>query len=639
MRDTNANTDKQPESEDDIFRRSNAACMRSIARDANLLVNLSDSRSALQLGIKAPVFEALAGEPQMPEQMSSQVSAKKAAEIATQRAIGDAIALLGAYHDEKLHERYMPSNQHELQLYNALELSRCEAIGANHYRGVAKNLASLQRQSHSSRQIKTYTGIEQLALVVGCMAYQSMCGEPPQASLSRLVNHWQSNIEARALDSFKQLSRVQSDQYRYGQSALSLIAKLDVRSLVSNSEHDDEQSPKPVDASEDESEEQSMHSDDVPDQEDEARMEQAAADAMREELEDQQDVIQSAADDADDVGSTQPNKDAPVSSDAQTEGQAEILSGGGYSVFSSQFDEVVNAHELSFEAELGELREKLDQQIERHSSLVGRLSGRLQRILMAEQQRHWIFDLDEGHLDTSRLTRLVTQPLSSLTFKAESEIKFKDTTITLLLDNSKSMLGKPITIAAACADLLAQTLERCGVSVEILGFTTTELHGGQSVDQWQKSGGAANPGRLNGLRHIIYKSADTPYRSARKSLGLMLRGDILKQNIDGEALLWARSRIVRRPEQRKIIMMISDGAPIDTSTMSANAENFLVDHLHQVIGSIQKQGEIELVAIGIGHDVSLYYKKSITIYDVKKLGRAMLAQLSDLFRDSSGSGP
>jgi len=234
---------------------------------------------------------------------------------------------------------------------------------------------------------------------------------------------------------------------------------------------------------------------------------------------------------------------------------------------------------------------------------------------------------------------VVTQPLSALSFKAESELKFKDTTITLLVDNSKSMLGKPITIAASCADLLARTLERCGVSVEILGFTTTELHGASSTEQWRKQGSEANPGRLNGLRHIIYKSADTPYRAARKGLGLMLRGDILKQNIDGEALLWAQSRIKRRPEQRKIIMMISDGAPIDSSTMSANPGDYLVDHLHKVIGDIQKNTDTELVAIGIGHDVSVYYKKSITIYDAKKLGRAMLAQLSELFRKSSGSGP
>ncbi len=626
MRDTNANTDQQLENEEQIFRRSNAACMRSIAGDANLAVELTDATSATQLGLNTAV-------------LAHEVStAQGTSQVAMQRGLGDAIALLGAHHDEQLHKQQTPANQHEQRLFHVLELSRCEAIGANHYRGVAKNLASLQRQLHTNQQIKTYTGIEQLALVVGCMAYESMCGEPPQASAGRLVNHWRSNIEARAQDSFKQLSRVQSDQLRYGQVALALIANLDVRSLVSTSEPEDTQNSKPVDASEDDTEE-SLLGTDVPDQDDEAQMEKAAADAMREELEEQQELIQSSADDADDIGSTQPNKDAPVSNDAQAEGQANLLSAGGYSVFSSQYDEVVTASELSFDAELAELREKLDQQIDRHSTLVGRLSGRLQRILMAEQQRHWIFDLDEGHLDTSRLTRLVTQPMSSLTFKAESELKFKDTTITLLLDNSKSMLGKPITIAAACADLLAQTLERCGVSVEILGFTTTELHGGQSVEQWQKSGAIANPGRLNGLRHIIYKAADTPYRSARKSLGLMLRGDILKQNIDGEALLWARSRIARRPEQRKIIMMISDGAPIDTSTMSANAENFLVDHLHEVIGSIEKQREVELVAIGIGHDVSLYYKKSITIYDVKKLGRAMLAQLSELFREKSGSGP
>jgi len=620
MSDTNAKTQHQPIVNDNTLRRSTAACMRSIAQDAQLRDELHESEAAMQLGVIVPELDT-----------STQHD-----EQAVLRGIGDTLAVLGAYHDAPMHLQHLPKNQHDRRLFNAMELTRCEALGANSYNGVGKNLLRLHSKTYSVTKLKTLSGIEQLALVLGCLTNEALTGEPTQLQLSSLVDQWRATIDSRVSNNFKRLCTAQADQLAYSEQSLQLIALLDVQSLVSGSESDDALA-KPETVENDDSEEHVLH-DDIPDEQNEALLEQAALDTMREELEEQEESVQSAADDANDRGSMQPNKDAPVDSEAQSNGDADIVGVGGYSVYSSLFDEVVQASELSNDAELDELRDRLDQQIQRHSSLVGRLSGRLQRLLMAEQRRHWIFDLDEGHLDTSRLTRLVTQPLSSLSFKAESEQKFKDTTITLLLDNSKSMLGKPITIAASCADLLARTLERCGVSVEILGFTTTELHGGQSVEHWLNNGGTANPGRLNGLRHIIYKSADMPYRSARKGLGLMLRGDILKQNIDGEALMWAHSRIVRRPEQRKIIMMISDGAPIDTSTMSNNPENYLVAHLHQVIADIQKLGKAELVAIGIGHDVSVYYERSITIYDVKKLGRAMLAQLSDLFRDRSGSG-
>ena len=624
MRNANITTDSPVITPQEHFRQSNAACMRSIASDAQLAVELQASATATQLGVRAPVIDAPVNDD---------------VQQALLRGVGDAIALLGAYHNNELHQQLLPENTREQSVFNALERTRCEALGATNFKGVAKNLAWLQLKTHSAGVVRGYNGIEQLSLTLESLVRQVLTGEPIPVPIRPLVERWREAIEARAGNHFEALAKKQSDQAAYAQVVLKLIESIDLQALVSHSEPESAEDTTSVEAAPDDNEEQAEPAVDAPDQDEEALLEQAAADVMREELEEQKDAIQSAADDADEPGSTHPNKDAPVSSDTESTGKAEQLGVGGYSVFTSEHDEIVSATELSTDAELTELREKLDQQIERHSTLVGRLSGRLQRLLMAEQQRHWIFDLDEGQLDTSRLTRVVTQPLVALSFKAESELKFKDTTITLLVDNSKSMLGKPITIAASCADLLARTLERCGVSVEILGFTTTELHGGLSVQQWQDQGATVNPGRLNGLRHIIYKSADTPYRSARKGLGLMLRGDILKQNIDGEALLWAQSRIRRRPEQRKIIMMISDGAPIDTSTMSANPGNYLVDHLHKVIGDIQKRGEVELVAIGIGHDVSVYYEKSITIYDVKKLGRAMLAQLSELFRDKTGNGP
>ena len=626
MRDPNTSAGQEAVRDEEQFRRSTAACMRSIASDPDLHIDLVNADAALQLGVVAP-FE---------------LGSSADAQLALFRGVGDAIALVGAYHDAQFHQQVLPQLAHEQKLFNALERARCESLGVTTYSGIAKNIAWLHRKTHSTQSIKTYSTIEQLGLALACLVSETITGRaitgPVHFSpIVALVKRWRATIEPALLPYAPRIKKAYRDQPQFAQLALQIIQALDVQSLVTKGETDDEAQTTAVEAAPDD-QEQAGFSDEQSDSDEEAMLEKAAADAMREELEEKADTVQSAADDADESGSVQQSQDAPVSSDAESSASAQLNAGSGYAVFSTVFDEVIVPSDLASHAELEELRDRLDQQISRHASLVGRLSGRLQRLLMAEQRRHWIFDLDEGQLDTSRLTRMVTQPMSSLSFKAESEQKFKDTTITLLLDNSKSMLGKPITIAASCADLLAQTLERCGVSVEILGFTTTELNGASVANQWRDNGGATNPGRLNGLRHIIYKSADTPYRSARKGLGLMLRGDILKQNIDGEALLWAHSRIKHRPEQRKIIMMISDGAPLDTSTMSVNPENYLIDHLHKVIGDIQSRSNAELVAIGIGHDVSLYYEKSITIYDVKKLGRAMLAQLTELFRDGSSRG-
>jgi len=618
MRHANPVNVKPDSVNDDVFLQSNAACMRSIAGNADLATDIPSQEGVSVLGFTAPALDARAG----------------AIEPTLLRGIGDTLALFGAHHDAELHQQHQPANEIDRQLLNTLERVRCEALGCHVYRGVEQNLIQLRLRSRTSQAIRAYGGVQQLALVLECLARESLTGASPDAPAQTLVARFRSVIESRVAAELNQLRQVQFDQTAFAIVANELIVKLDTQQLKSMKHADEATAATPAQPDDNDDTDESHTDLPAADSESEAELEQAAADAMREELEEHDDAITSAADDADEQGSVDQTRDAPVSSDGEIQGSASTASTPGYSVFSSEFDEVVAAAALSTETELSELRDRLDQQIERHSQWVGRLSGRVQRLLMAEQQRHWMFDLDEGHLDTSRLTRVVTQPLSALSFKAESELKFRDTTITLLLDNSKSMLGKPITIAASCADLLAQTLERCGVSVEILGFTTTELHGGQTMERWQQSGSAPNPGRLNGLRHIIYKSADVPYRAARKGLGLMLRGDLLKQNIDGEALLWASSRIRRRPEQRKIIMMISDGAPVDTSTMSANPENYLVDHLHRVISDINNRREVELVAIGIGHDVSVYYDKSITIYDVKKLGRAMLSQLTELFREN-----
>jgi cobaltochelatase CobT len=304
-----------------------------------------------------------------------------------------------------------------------------------------------------------------------------------------------------------------------------------------------------------------------------------------------------------------------------------------YQIFTEEFDEIVRAEELCDTEELDRLRKYLDQQMAHLSGAVSKLANRLQRRLLAQQRRHWNFDLEEGVLDAGRLSRVVTNPLYPLSYKLESDTEFKDTVVTLLLDNSGSMRGRPISIAAISADILARTLERCGVKVEILGFTTKAWKGGLSRDKWLQDGRPKGPGRLNDLRHIIYKTADSPWRRARRNLGLMMREGLLKENIDGEALLWAHHRLISRPEERRILMVISDGAPVDDSTLSVNTGTYLENHLRQVIDWIEKRSPVELIAIGIGHDVTRYYERAVTILDAEQLGGAMTDQLAELFEE------
>ena len=309
----------------------------------------------------------------------------------------------------------------------------------------------------------------------------------------------------------------------------------------------------------------------------------------------------------------------------------------GYKIYDQEFDEVIEANELCAPDELTRLRAHLDQQLTSLQGIITRLANRLQRRLLAKQTRAWQFDLDEGLLDTARLARIVANPTYPLSYKVEKEMSFRDTVVTLLLDNSGSMRGRPITVAAVSADILARTLERCGVKVEILGFTTRAWKGGRTRERWLAGGKPANPGRLNELRHIIYKTADMPYRRARRNLGLMLREGLLKENIDGEALLWAHERMLSRPEQRRILMVISDGAPVDDSTLSVNSGNYLDQHLREVIGWIESASPVELVAIGIGHDVTRYYRRAVTIVDAEQLGGTMTDKLAELFDDEASS--
>lgn len=366
---------------------------------------------------------------------------------------------------------------------------------------------------------------------------------------------------------------------------------------------------------------ESDESDDSSDEGEQGEME--AADASADDMDDSEDI------DAETPGDTRrPNQ--PFANFAE---QVD------YKVFTREFDEEVEATDLCDEAELDRLRSFLDKQLANLQGVVGRLANRLQRRLMAQQNRSWDFDLEEGYLDTARLMRIVTDPTQPLSYKMERDTDFRDTVVTLVLDNSGSMRGRPITVAATCADILARTLERCGVKVEILGFTTKAWKGGQSREAWLGRGKPANPGRLNDLRHIVYKSADAPWRRARRNLGLMMREGLLKENIDGEALIWAHQRLLGRPEQRKILMMISDGAPVDDSTLSVNPGNYLERHLRAVIEEIETRSPVELIAIGIGHDVTRYYQRAVTIVDAEELAGAITEQLASLFEEQGGAAP
>ncbi len=307
-----------------------------------------------------------------------------------------------------------------------------------------------------------------------------------------------------------------------------------------------------------------------------------------------------------------------------------------YRAYTRLHDEEIAAEDLCDPDELTRLRQQLDQQLQHLQGVISKLANRLQRRLMAQQQRSWEFDLEEGLLDAGRLSRVVVNPLHALSYKRERETEFRDTVVTLLIDNSGSMRGRPITVAAMCGDILARTLERCAVKVEVLGFTTRAWKGGQSREKWVQDGKPRNPGRLNDLRHIIYKAADSPWRRARKNLGLMLREGLLKENIDGEALLWAYRRLVVRPEHRRILMVISDGAPVDDSTLSVNPGNYLEKHLREVIREIETRDQVELIAIGIGHDVTRYYRRAVTIVDAEELGGTMMKKLTELFDEDEG---
>jgi cobaltochelatase CobT len=549
------------------------------------------------------------------------------AEMAKLRGQADAIALKLRHHDEGLHAARVPTRREAREVYDALEDVRVEVVGSQHMAGVAANLRARLADQCEAEGYDRMTRKDQLpmAAALGLLAREKISGEAVPAAARRVLDLWRDTLGEKADDALTEMAGAAGDQEAFARAARKLLAALDLAEaeVETESEQDEEEgeggesSPQQDQSGEGESQAQDQES--MLGAQPESMQGDAAVDETEEGEEDG-----AAADGDDRPGGPTQRREVPQVDDPSA-----------YKAYTKQFDEVVEADDLCDADELTRLRQQLDQQLSHLQGVVSKLANRLQRRLLAQQQRAWEFDLEEGLLDVARLARIVANPTHSLSYKREREADFRDTVVTLLIDNSGSMRGRPITVAAMCCDILARTLERCGVKVEILGFTTRAWKGGQSRERWVAEGKPRNPGRLNDLRHVVYKAADQPWRRARRNLGLMLREGLLKENIDGEALDWAYRRLLARTEHRRILMVISDGAPVDDSTLSVNPGNYLERHLRKVIGEIEGRELIELIAIGIGHDVTRYYRRAVTIVDAEELGGTMMKKLAELFDEDA----
>jgi cobaltochelatase CobT len=542
------------------------------------------------------------------------------------RGFADSFALKLRHHNEAIHLRGMPAEPLARAAFDAIERARYEALGENNYAGMRDNLASSTDLRTRSDPIARATaeGDVPLHTALSLMLREALTGQAIPESARAGVELVRESIEARIGDDFERLALSLDDQKAFQSLAIDMLRHLE---LVAADEFEDRGDEDDTGDDEDGGEEQDGESEDEAGQE--LREQQTTAETGDGEAEEgEEQVPQEQEISEGEVGDEGEEAMMPIRPNRPW---TELPETFDYQVFTTEFDEVVEATELCDYEELDRLRAYLDSQLTGLQGVVTRLANRLQRRLMAQQNRAWDFDQEEGLLDAARLARVVVSPGHSLSYKVERDQEFKDTVVTLLIDNSGSMRGRPISIAAISADILARTLERCGVKVEILGFTTRAWKGGQSREKWLAEGKPAQPGRLNDLRHIIYKKADEPMRRARKSLGLMMREGLLKENIDGEALLWAHHRLLARAEDRRILMVISDGAPVDDSTLSVNNAGYLETHLRKVIDWIERQSPVQLVAIGIGHDVTRYYKRAVTIMDVEQLGGTIIEQLAGLF--------
>jgi cobaltochelatase CobT len=594
------------------FKRATAGVLRAIAQQPEVQVAYQPGPSGLS-GKRA--------------RLPLPTRALPPAEMAKLRGAADSIALKLRHHDEGVHAARVPTRREAREVYDALEDVRVEVIGSQHMSGVAANLRARLADQCEAEGYDRMTRKDQLPLpaALGLLARERLSGEPVPAAARRVLDLWRDTLGPKADDALAEMAGARADQDAYARASRKLLTALDLAEaeVETDSEQDEEEgeggetSPQQDQSGEGESQGQDSESMLG------AQPETMQGDAAEDETEEGEE--EGAAADGDDrPGGPTQRREVPQVDDP-----------AAYRAFTKAHDEIVEAEDLCDADELARLRQQLDQQLSHLQGVVSKLANRLQRRLLAQQQRAWEFDLEEGLLDVARLARVVANPMHSLSYKREREADFRDTVVSLLIDNSGSMRGRPITVAAMCSDILARTLERCGVKVEILGFTTRAWKGGQSRERWVQEGKPRNPGRLNDLRHVVYKAADQPWRRARRNLGLMLREGLLKENIDGEALDWAYRRLLQRSEHRRILMVISDGAPVDDSTLSVNPGNYLERHLRKVIAEIEGREAVELIAIGIGHDVTRYYRRAVTIVDAEELGGTMMKKLTELFDEDA----
>ncbi|WP_413850477.1 cobaltochelatase subunit CobT [Albidovulum sp.] len=596
----------------DPFKKALAEATKTMADDPELTVTYS---------VDPP---GMAGDTMRLPQVSRRMTRD---EVLIARGTADAFALRHRHHDAKVAAKYMPQGQMARDLYEAMETARCEAVGA---RDMPGTLGNIDARIGAEADRRGYGSIRQaqdapLAQAAGYLVRHLATGRRMPGGAQNVMDLWRPFLEEQAGGTLDHVTEVLADQAAFARLARQVIRDLGYGDQLGDDPDLEEES---------EGEESAEEQEESPDSEAGDEQSEDAEGSPERSQEDEDDTTQAEvsmdelADMEEGEDSEMPDGEAPLEppppaphSDADP----------NYAVYATEFDEEIKAEELAEPAELERLRAYLDQQLEPLKGAVSRLANKLQRRLQAQQNRSWEFDREEGILDAGRLARVVANPTTPLSFKVEKDMEFRDTVVTLLLDNSGSMRGRPISIAAICADVLARTLERCQVKVEILGFTTRAWKGGQSREKWLAAGRPQQPGRLNDLRHIVYKSGDAPWRRARPNLGLMMKEGLLKENIDGEALEWAHRRMLARPEQRKILMVISDGAPVDDSTLSVNPANYLEKHLRDVIAMVERRKLVELIAIGIGHDVTRYYQRAVTITDVEQLAGAMTEQLASLF--------
>jgi len=598
----------------DPFKKALAEATKVMADDPELSVNYTVDPS----GLSGEVMRL----PQVSRRMTRE-------EVLQARGTADALALYRKYHDDSVHGKYAPPGDMARELFDAMETARCEAMGARDMPGTAGNIDA---KINSEALRRGYDQIRDaseapLPAAAGYLIRHLATGRDLPRAADNVMELWRGFIEEQAGDTLDNLNDILSDPAEFARLARQVIDDLGYGDQLGDdpdmdddqddeAEEQDEDEDTPDSTGQDDSEEEQADAD--PEQSQDEQQDQAQAEVSMDEMAEDEMAEETEMPDGEAPLEPPPS---PPASEADPD----------YRVYLDQFDEEIAAEELAEPAELERLRAYLDQQLEPLKGAVSRLANKLQRRLQAQQNRSWEFDREEGILDAGRLARVVANPTTPLSFKVEKDTEFRDTVVTLLLDNSGSMRGRPISIAAICADVLARTLERCNVKVEILGFTTRAWKGGQAREKWLNDGRPQQPGRLNDLRHIIYKRADAPWRRSRDNLGLMMKEGLLKENIDGEALEWAHRRMVPRQEARKILMVISDGAPVDDSTLSVNPANYLEKHLRDVIAMIERRKQVELLAIGIGHDVTRYYDRAVTITDVEQLAGAMTEQLAALF--------